>query len=573
MQKRLKLMAVVITAVLVTIGIKYIESFGHTAIVASDFGIAECDTLNRLLVNGVNRGTIKVVVDGGEYTSNRSELYLDDDMNIMVRTDYAGRMINCAVSRYTDSRVLMEKGSDKVVFESGCDYVVRNDTKEELLGRVTLNEQGMYVPLETVAKYLGYDYEWNPQLAVASLRNRNADGKIYPFKYDYRECGRVSSVKDQANLGTCWAFASLTALESSMLPYHAVDFSEDHLTQKNGYSLSQNDGGEFNMTMAYLASWKGPVYEEQDPYGDGYSPDGVEPAVHVQEMQIIPGKDYDGIKKAVFLYGGVQSSLYMTTMNANGLDGAYYNSANSAYCYIGTKKANHDIVIVGWDDSYPADNFATPPVGDGAFLCVNSWGDDFGDDGFFYVSYYDTNIGMHNLVYTKVESNDNYDNLYQTDSLGWVGLLGYDREYAYFANVYTAKSDELLKAVGFYATTPGTRYKVYFADAVPAPARFANMELVAEGSMTNAGFFTIDLKSPKELAGGNKYGIIVYIESPNAKKPVAIECYSDSSTQNFDLNDGEGYISPNGRNWERVENTQHCNICLKMYTDNIRKEE
>ena len=30
----------------------------------------------------------------------------------------------------------------------------------------------------------------------------------------------------------------------------------------------------------------------------------------------------------------------------------------------------------------------------------NSWGDGFGENGIFYVSYYDTNIGTHNVAYT-----------------------------------------------------------------------------------------------------------------------------------------------------------------------------
>lgn len=68
----------------------------------------------------------------------------------------------------------------------------------------------------------------------------------------------------------------------------------------NGYNLGQMDGGEYTMSMAYLAAWKGPVLEVEDPYGDGHSPDNLKAAVHVQEMQIIGSKDYNAIKEAVF---------------------------------------------------------------------------------------------------------------------------------------------------------------------------------------------------------------------------------------------------------------------------------
>ena len=82
-------------------------------------------------------------------------------------------------------------------------------------------------------------------------------------------------------------------------------------------------------------------------------------------------------------------------------------------------------MIIGWDDNYPKENFNLDIEGDGAFICKNSWGDEFGEDGCFYISYYDTYIGMHNVVYTRIDGPNNYDNIYQTDLCGWVGQLGY----------------------------------------------------------------------------------------------------------------------------------------------------
>ena len=63
--------------------------------------------------------------------------------------------------------------------------------------------------------------------------------------------------------------------------------------------------------------------------------------------------------------------------------------------------------------------------------------------GVFYVSYYDTNVGIHNLVYTGVEDTDNYDTIYQSDLCGWVGQLGYNRDTIYGANVYIAENNEM----------------------------------------------------------------------------------------------------------------------------------
>ena len=261
--------------------------------------------------------------------------------------------------------------------------------------------------------------------------------QVLPSAYDGRTTGRAPSIKNQGSLGTCWAFASLMALEARLLPDENYDFSEDHMSLNNGFCIPQSDGGEYTMSMAYLLSWKGPVLESDDPYGDGVSPDGLKAVKHVQGVELVPGKDYEKIKRAVLQYGGVQSSLY-TSMTNEESRSAHYNEDQYAYCYIGSEPPNHDSVIIVWDDGYPRENFNTEVNGDGAFICMNSWGDDFGDDGYFYVSYYDSNIGLNNIIYTDVEDPDHYDHNYQTDLRGWVGQLGYGSDTVWFSNVYEA---------------------------------------------------------------------------------------------------------------------------------------
>ena len=175
---------------------------------------------------------------------------------------------------------------------------------------------------------------------------------------------------------------------------------------------------------------------------------------------MIEGKDFEKIKEAVFKYGGVQTSIY-SALRSSQSQSEFYNSSKNAYCYIGTEKPNHDVVIIGWDDNYSKENFSTAIEGDGAFICQNSWGGGFGDNGVFYISYYDTNIGVHNVVYTGVESTKNYDSIYQSDLCGWVGQIGYNKESVYGANVFTAQKNEKLRAAGFYAVGKDTTYQVY----------------------------------------------------------------------------------------------------------------
>lgn len=76
----------------------------------------------------------------------------------------------------------------------------------------------------------------------------------------------------------------------------------------------------------------------------------------------MPEKDYEAVKRAVYLYGGVQSSLY-TAMVSDRDDTHYYRKETGAYWYNGDEKPNHDVVIIGWDDHYSRDNFNQPRRG------------------------------------------------------------------------------------------------------------------------------------------------------------------------------------------------------------------
>ncbi|MCC2817096.1 lectin like domain-containing protein [Lachnoclostridium pacaense] len=408
-----------------------------------------------------------------------------------------------------------------------------------------------------------FPYTWN--------RGRGADIKL-PESYDYRKAGRAPQIGNQGSLGTCWAFASLTALESSLLPTDREMFAVDHMTMHNSFLLGQDEGGEYTMSMAYLLAWQGPVLESEDPYGDGYSPDNLKPSKHVQEIQVLGPKDYDAVKRAVYLQGGVQSSLF-TSMRDYESESVYYNRETNSYCYIGSEQPNHDSVIVGWDDNYPKENFNMELEGDGAFICTNSWGEDFGDQGYFYVSYHDSNIGVHNIVYTGVEPVDNYKKIYQSDLCGWVGQIGYGQDEAWFANTYRAGKGEDLAAAGFYATDKDTEYEIYVARNLPE-AGSHRMEKalnsrtpVVRGKLANAGYYTVSLKEKIRLDDNEKFAIIIKITTPGTVHPVAIEYDAGDGIAQVDLSDGEGYLSHNGSVWEHVEETQKCNLCLKAYTE------
>ncbi len=383
------------------------------------------------------------------------------------------------------------------------------------------------------------------------------------ISYDYREEGRAPAVRDQGENGDCWAFAALTALETSLLPDEPYRFSADHMIRQNGFSLAPGQGGSHSMSMAYLLSWQGPVPEAADPYGDGISPEGLSSVIHVQEVRILPDKDYEAIKEAVYRYGGVESSLYTAFAGAGGVCPGY-DPQWASYCYRGEELPDHDVVIVGWDDEYPRERFSTEVSGDGAFLCLSSWGEQFGQDGYFYVSYYDRHIGTDNVVYTRADRA--YDRIYQTDLCGWTGQLGLDSGEAWGANVYQAPEAVQIRAAGFYATVPEVSYEIYGVAAAPEqPLDFSDRKQLAHGKLEYSGFFTAEFSEPMELAEGQEFAVIVKLTAPEPSPLLAAEYPADEATASVILSDGRGFLSRDGLLWEPLEERYGCNLCLKAY--------
>ena len=528
----------------------YIYAFDNSKLGVFRGAVIAEEAWSPLVAKDVNAGVLNVIIDNKVYTSEDYDLYMSPDRNIMVPVELLTDAMNCSAHIYGGNSLLVEKHNISEVME------------------INPAEDGeYYVSLSNLSDILGYSCNFEITTKTATAVDESDNISIIPTQYDLREKERMSVVKNQGSYGTCWAFAATSALESALLPEENDLFSVDHMSMSNSFDADQYEGGEYTMGMAYLAAWQGPVYEADDPYGDGKTDGSLKPVKHVQEMRVIDGKDYEAIKEAVFKYGGVTTSLYSTIRSSQG-DSEYYKRSTNSYCYIGTEKPNHDVLIIGWDDNYPKENFSVNLEGDGGFICQNSWGENFGDNGVFYVSYYDTNVGTHNVVYTRIEDTDNYDNIYQSDLCGWRGNLGFEKEEIYGANVFTAEKDEMVAAAGFYATSADTEYEVYIVNDFQNETSLTTRTQVASGTLEQAGYYTIDFDQEISVKAGEKFAVMLYLKTPGSQYPLAIEYDSQESyMDSVDLDDGEGYISYTGNKFINVKEKRDCNLCIKAFTN------
>ena len=507
---------------------------------------------------------VTLTMDGVRARLYPSDIYMNVRLQPMGSLEMIGDIFSCNAHMYNAKDIYVKRGSDIVLMHPGTLEGEINGQNVALSEAPLILNRNVFLPIKDIAAIFGFSFTIVSEGAKRQieLTSENATPLSLPKSFDLRDEGRVAPVLNQGTESTCWAHSSIAAMESALLPEDAVTFQTSDMIENKGYSFKGRLGGDYSQALAYLLSWKGPVSSQADPTGRKY---------HLQEAMIFSADDIDAIKLAIYKNGGVTSSIYSDHGSTGSmLSSPYYNGLKNAYCYTGTEEPNHDIVIIGWDDERPASDFGGKARGKGAFICQNSWGEDFGDNGVFYVSYYDSNIGSQAVSYSRIVSNEGYDIIHQSDLCGWTGQIGYSGENAFAANIFTVGVDENVAACGFYALGKNTIYEVYIVEDYTGVEDLSKRKPVASGRLDYKGYYTISFESPISISAGERFAVILSITTPGVSQPMAVEYTSERMEGEVDLSDGEGYISVNGLDWTSVEQKSGGNLCLKAYS-NIRE--
>jgi uncharacterized protein (TIGR03437 family) len=390
----------------------------------------------------------------------------------------------------------------------------------------------------------------------------------YPARYDLRTLGKLSPIRDQAQCGSCWTFATMASAESSLLPGSSNDFSENNVKDTHGFDSSPCSGGGAMMSLAYLARWSGPVREVDDPYHGtdvNTSPATTSPAWHLQEAILLPARtgplDNDAVKQAVTQYGPLYIGIYAD---------AGFDSTNKYLYFTGNKSADHAVAVVGWDDNISRYNFATTPPGDGAFILRNSWGTAWGENGYFYMSYYDAVGGRTSLMaaYSGLEATSNYSRIYQYDPLGAVNTYGYSSDTGWFSNIFTAQSSESVAAVSFYTFGANSSYTVNVYTNVQGTPTNGVLGTTMTGTIATMGYHTIRLATPVPVASGSSFSVVVRLQTPNSTTPIPVEYAVTNYSSHAVAHTGESFVSSNGTSWQDTTTAVNAttNVCLKAFT-------
>ena len=396
-----------------------------------------------------------------------------------------------------------------------------------------------------------------------------------PARYNLAENGFVTDVKNQQDSGNCWAFAALASLETCVLKASNKTFNFSVENMKNliemysayGWKMETNEGGYNGMPMGYLASWLGPVNATLDPFDDkGTLSPLLDSEMHIQNIYVLPARtsytDNDAIKEAILKYGGLYASYYHSA--------GYLNSKTNAYYDPYTGNGNHAITVVGWDDNYSKNNFYTAPAGDGAFIVKNSWGSSWGDNGYFYISYYDRvlfAVNKDNQAFTYILNDTvRYTKNYQYDVAGMTDYLITGKKTVWYKNIYNATGNEAIAAVStFFNTTVDYEISIYVNDV---------LQLTQNGRHEGSGYYTIPLKEYVPVAVGDIFKIVVKLANPQ-NGYAAVPISEQLSTTRCYYAPGVSYFSNDGKKWTDLydysasaySHTYNSQVaCLKAFT-------
>ncbi len=419
------------------------------------------------------------------------------------------------------------------------------------------------------------------QVPIKPYSNKSSN---LPQSYFLAKDGFKTIVGNQGKFGTCWAFSALTSSETGLMKYNQdVNFSEAHLSyftyasknQKKAfrnlfgdYNPFNNGGFTFTATNS-LANWYGPVYEEDFPYSnekisEKYKYNSV---VHLQNMISFPKYAYENENEQKIarqtLVEQVKGEMYK---NKQAVDIAYlasnqsvnYNpETNAWYNYTGDH-TNHGVVIIGWDDNYPKENFNNSEhiENNGAWLVQNSWGEEWGDDGCFWLSYEDVTINYIGIY--KYENRYNYENIYSHDESIQYTPIGFeDSTEIHMANVFDCSREEVLEAVSFYTTDVNTIYnvKIYTGLTDESDPTSGTLQQEIDGIKALPGYYTEVLPKAVNLNKGEKFSVVVYLENPTQVFTAQVEAifmeYRIQSVENLS-NAGESFVSIDGEDWEDI---------------------
>lgn len=368
-----------------------------------------------------------------------------------------------------------------------------------------------------------------------------------PSSFDWRDTNNVTSVKNQRPCGLCWAFTAMAEFESKVLINEGIsyDFSEQNLAScdfltSSGFAQSCSTGGNpFRSTNFFTQV--GVSLESCAPFEgmDGVPcNDTCEIIKNVDGWQLV-ANDIDTIKAVLYTYGPVATSMYAA-------DPAFKAYTGGVYEFYDSVMVNHAVLIVGWDDSLGPH---------GAWIVKNSWGTDWGMDGYFYIAYGAAEIGTMSSYITSYKDYDITETILYYDEGGFfrfdiegkvidMSCIGAGYPTAWCASIFTPNITGTLRAVDFWTTSSDAFYEIRIYDQM-VDGVMDKLLSIQFGKCEEIGYYSIPLVISVPVTSGDDFIVAIRLTTPGYNYPIPVDIQGPAES-------GFCYLSVGGISWTPI---------------------
>ncbi len=230
--------------------------------------------------------------------------------------------------------------------------------------------------------------------------------KALPASWDWRTKGVVTPIRNQRSCGSCWAFATVGAMEAALKKSGgpAADLSEQFLVSCNTEGWSCNGGWDSHEYHYNILGKKqtqvGAVLESAKPYTatNGSCSVALSHPYKLNGWGYVGGLNggnywysipsYAKLKSAIYTYGPITAGVCVGNAFSY-YTGGLFTTNEVAVC---GSSPNHLIVLVGWNDA------------DQSLILRNSWDTGWGEDGYMRIKYGTSMVGIAPTWVTRTAS-------------------------------------------------------------------------------------------------------------------------------------------------------------------------
>jgi hypothetical protein len=231
-------------------------------------------------------------------------------------------------------------------------------------------------------------------------------------------------------------------------------------------------------------------------------------------------------------------------MDAN--NAAFKAYTGGVYEYYDSLMVNHAVLIVGWDDTLGPE---------GAWIVKNSWGVDWGMDGYCYIAYGSAKIGTMSSYISSYKDYDNNESILYYDENGFfcfgeegnfidLSSIGADDPTAWCSVIFTPEVSGTLQSVDFWTTSVNTSYEIRVYDRMDN-GRMKGLRAIQWGRCEELGYYSIPLFKPVPVTRGEEFIVALKLTTPGYNYPIPVDIMGMLESEVC-------YVSENGTTWQPI---------------------